>query len=140
MAEESRRMPRREDGDQTPINLEGVEYLPIDRVDVSEFHDLPDGKGEPSAVHLILRVGEESDQLPPFVVRFKSRKTTDEVIVALIAHSKAVWPDDPVVCEGFDPDAICKCGRRIEEHLKGSSQNADATTEEIQPKLKEGPL
>ncbi len=67
-----------------------------------------------------LHVGEESDKLPPFVVRFKGRKTTDEVITALIAHSKAVWPDDPVVCEGFDPDAICKCGRRIEEHLKGS--------------------
>lgn len=113
-----RPMPRREDDDQTPINLAGVDYIPIDRVDVAEFHDLPDGEGAPSAVHMILHVGEESDRLPPFVVRFKSRKITDEVITALIAHSKAVWPDDPVVCEGFDPDAICKCGRRIEDHAQ----------------------
>ena len=118
---ESQRMPRRKDDDQSPVNLQGIEYVPIEMLEVTEWHDLPDGEGAPTAVHLILHIGKEEDDFPPFIVRIKGRKTCDELIVALIAHSKAVWPDDPVVCEGFDPDAICKCGRRIEDHAKGTS-------------------
>ena len=30
-------------------------------------------------------------------------------------------------CSGFDPDAICKCGRRIEEHRKGTLTPEETT-------------
>ncbi len=111
-------MVRPEGDDQTPVNLTGVEYFPVDSINVAEFHEEDDGRGDPTAVLLILHIGGEWEDMPAFIMRIKSRKTCDELIVALITHSKGVWPDDPVVCEGFDPDAICKCGRRIEEHLK----------------------
>lgn len=114
----SSRMPRRKDDDQSPVNLQGIEYVPIEMLEVTEWHDLPDGEGAPTAVHLILHIGKEEDDFPPFIMRIKGRKTCDELIVALIAHSKSVWPDDPVACSGFDPDAICKCGRRIEDHAQ----------------------
>lgn len=110
-------MPRREGDDQSPVNLQGVEFYPVESVEIVEWHDLPEGEGAPTAVLMILRIGEDPDT-PPLIARLKSRQACDELIVALITHSKGVWPDDPVVCDGFDPDAICKCGRRIEDHAK----------------------
>lgn len=82
----------REGDDQTPINVAGIEYIPIERISVLEFHELEDGQGEPTQVHLMLQIGEEEEGLPPFILRIKSRKTCDELITSLITHSKAVWP------------------------------------------------
>ena len=79
--------------DQTPINLAGIEYFPIEEINVAEFHELPDGQGKPSAVLLMLQIGDEKDGCPKFVARLKSRRTCDELITSLIAHSKRVWPD-----------------------------------------------
>ena len=81
------------DDDQSPTNLAGIEYIPVHKIDVAEFHEENDGKGNPTAVLLMLHIGEEEDNFPRFIMRIKSRKTCDELIVALMTHSKAVWPD-----------------------------------------------
>ncbi len=132
MAEESRpRLRPRENDDQTPVNVAGMEYWKIKSWEVAEWHDTSDGSGDPTAVIVLIFLDEEEEEAnldpacfqpsPPLILRLKTRKAADEFIVALMTHSKAIWPDDPVTCEGFDPDAICKCGRRIEDHAKGNA-------------------
>ena len=118
-------MVRPQGDDQTPVNLAGIQYFPVDSINVVEFHEEADGKGFPNAVMLILHVGGEWKHMPPFIMRMNSRQVCDELIVALIAHSKSVWPDEPIDCDGFDPDAICKCGRRIEDHARNVVEDAN---------------
>ncbi len=72
-----------------PINLAGVEFFEIEKIEVAEFHPLPDGQGPPTQVHLRLTLAAFPH---PVVMRFHSRKTLDELIVNLIRHGKAVWP------------------------------------------------
>jgi|GEM_PF-4106994 len=73
----------------TPINTDGMEVYEIKSISVNEWHPLPDGKGKPEQVHLMLEV----EEIPyPFVIRFKSRRPVDELIVALITHANGVWP------------------------------------------------
>jgi len=72
----------------TPINTEGLKFYEIKGISVNEWHSLPDGKGNPEQVHLWL----ELEDIPyPFVLRFKSRRPIDELIVALITHANNVW-------------------------------------------------
>jgi hypothetical protein len=72
-----------------PVNTEGIQYHAIEKITVFEWHTEPDGKGEPSEVHLWF---EMEDGGHPLVMRFHSRPAVDELIVALMTHSKAVWP------------------------------------------------
>lgn len=72
-----------------PINVEGMEFLEIANIEVGEYHELPDGEGDPSEVHLWISLAGSPLKL---VMRFHSRRPIDELIVALITHSKAVWP------------------------------------------------
>ena len=88
----------RDNNDQTPINLAGIDYFPIESIDVAEFHEEDDGKGDPTQVHLIFHIGDsETDiidgPLPIFVCRMKSRRIVDKLITSLITHSRRVWPD-----------------------------------------------
>lgn len=69
--------------------MAGVEFFEIESIDVMEFHPLPDGEGPPSEVHLMLTI---ADFPHPVIMRFHSRRSCDELIVALMTHSKAVWP------------------------------------------------
>ena len=68
----------------------GMEFYPIESIEVAEFHESNDGSGDPTQVHLILDI---EGAPAPFIMRFKSRPAVDELIVALMTHSKAVWPD-----------------------------------------------
>ena len=71
-------------------NLTGVKFAEIRSISVNEFHALPDGQGKPEQVHLWIELAD----LPfPLVMRFKSRKPVDELIVALMVHARSVWPD-----------------------------------------------
>lgn len=71
-----------------PMNLEGVAFYDVRGISVNEWHALPDGEGDPEQVHLWLEV----EGFPgPFVVRFKTARPVDELIVALIAHRRGVW-------------------------------------------------
>jgi hypothetical protein len=73
----------------TPVNTEGMHFFEIESIDVAEWHELPDGQGKPSQVHLTLTlVGFPY----PLVMRFKSRRPVDELIVALNTHANGVWP------------------------------------------------
>ncbi len=73
-----------------PRNMAGVEYLAIERIEVVEFHEDLDGGGDPTEVHLLITFKDSPH--PVMVMRFHSRPAVDDLIVALIAHSKAVWP------------------------------------------------
>ena len=81
-------MSTSEDFDE-PINLAGIEFYEIEKIVVAEFHEDPDGGGPPTQVHLLLTM---SGWPHPFIMRFKSRPTLDELIVNLIRHGKEVWP------------------------------------------------
>lgn len=72
----------------TPINTAGMQFLEIEGIDVGEWHELPDGQGKPSQVHLRLDViGFPA----PLIIRFKSRRPVDQLIMALITHANGVW-------------------------------------------------
>ena len=72
-----------------PENLAGQEFYKIESIEVLEYHPEPDGVGEPTEVHLWLKIEGAEDT--PFVIRFHSPRGVDELIVALITHRKAVW-------------------------------------------------
>jgi len=76
--------------DVTPINIAGMQFYEIKGISVNEWHSLPNGEGKPEQVHMMLEV----DGFPyPLVIRFKSRRPVDELIVALITHANRVWPE-----------------------------------------------
>ena len=73
---------------QQPRNLTGVEFYEIDEITVYEYHPLPNGEGEPTQVHLSCKlVGGPA----AFVIRMKSGRPIDELIVSLITHRKRVF-------------------------------------------------
>jgi hypothetical protein len=77
--------------DISPINVASMKFFEIKQISVNEWHPLPDGKGKPKQVHLWLDI----EGIPyPFVLRFKSRRPVDELIVALITHANHVWPKE----------------------------------------------
>jgi len=75
--------------DITPINVAGMKFYEIKAISVNEWHPLPNGSGKPEQVHLMIEI----EDIPyPFVLRFKSRRPIDELIVALITHANNVYP------------------------------------------------
>ena len=74
--------------DTTPVNVKGMKFYDIESISVNEWHPLPDGKGKPSQVHMMLEV---SGFDYPLVIRFKSARPIDELIMALITHRNNVW-------------------------------------------------
>lgn len=72
----------------SPVNLEGAAFLDVQEMGVHEWHPAADGKGKPEQVHLTMKL----DGLRyPVIVRFKSARPVDELIVALITHRRGVW-------------------------------------------------
>lgn len=70
-------------------NLAGVAYLNIEDINIAEFHELPDGQGPPSQVHMTINVRG----IPiPLVMRFKGPDTLDSIVAALVKHRNNVWP------------------------------------------------
>ena len=76
------------------VNLEGQEFYDISEWAVSPFHELPDGQGEASQVHLWINLAGAEDL--PLVVRFKSARSVDQFIGALRRHRIEVWGDSDV--------------------------------------------
>jgi len=74
--------------DITPVNTEGMKFFEIEQISVNEWHPLPDGQGNPTQVHMKLEVDGFDF---PLVVRFKSRRPVDELIMGLITHANNVW-------------------------------------------------
>ena len=71
-----------------PVNLEGVEFYELEEILVYEFHPLPDGKGKPTQVHMGCRI---KGFPASFVVRLKSARAVDELIVSLMTHRNGVF-------------------------------------------------
>lgn len=72
-----------------PANLAGMGYYDIESVEIAQFHPEPDGKGRPTQVHIMLTV-EGFDY--PLTMRIKSKAACEQIIFALMTHSKEVWP------------------------------------------------
>ena len=79
-------MAKVEDQDR---NLAGQEFFPVESIEVLEYCPLPNGEGEPTEVHLWLKI--EGAESTPFAIRFHSPRTVDELIVALMTHRARVW-------------------------------------------------
>ncbi len=72
-----------------PVNLAGQSYYDVVSVEVAQFHELPDGEGPPTQVHVLLTV----DGLDhPLTMRIKTKAACEHLIFALMEHSKEVWP------------------------------------------------
>ena len=71
------------------VNLEGQEFYEISEWAVSPFHELPDGQGEASQVHLWIHLAGAGDL--PLVMRFKSARAVDQFIGALRRHRVEDW-------------------------------------------------
>ncbi len=76
-----------------PLNTEGMTYLQgkLDSIFVGSWGPNPDGKLPQTQVHLKLEI-EGVEELP-IVLRFKSPRTLDRVIGALLDHRYQVWPE-----------------------------------------------
>lgn len=71
-------------------DLTDQEFVAIKGLTVAEYHPLPNGEGPPTAIHLVIEI----EGVPlPLVMRFNEPSSIDELIVALIAHRKAVFGD-----------------------------------------------
>ena len=75
--------------DDTPVNLAGMGFHPVNGYTVAQYHDTPDGTGPPSQVHFLLNVPSVSKL--PIIVRLKSAGAIDALIAALIEHREGVW-------------------------------------------------
>jgi hypothetical protein len=72
-----------------PRNMAGQPFYDIVDVNVAEWHELPDGQGPPSQVHMTITVRN----IPfPLVMRFKGPETLDKIVAALVKHRNNVWP------------------------------------------------
>jgi hypothetical protein len=70
-------------------NMGGQPFYDIVDVNVAEWHELPDGQGPPSQVHMTITVRN----IPfPLVMRFKGPETLDKIVAALVKHRNNVWP------------------------------------------------
>jgi hypothetical protein len=74
--------------DITPRNVAGDQYLEVESIGIFEWHKLPDGQGKPEQVLLEIKL---ADIDIPLVMRFKSRKPVDSLIMALLTHANSVW-------------------------------------------------
>jgi hypothetical protein len=72
-----------------PENINEVMFDVRD-MEVANWHDLADGKGLPTEVHIIIRVPGIS--MFPLVIRFKSARSIDQIIAILQRHRDDVWP------------------------------------------------
>ena len=73
----------------TPVNLAGQGYYEIESVEIVQFHPEADGKGRPTQVHVIMTITELDY---PLTMRIKSKAACEQLIFALMSHSKEVWP------------------------------------------------
>ena len=76
-------------GPDEAVNLTGMGYYEVESMEISEFHPLPDGRGRPTQVHVTITLAELDY---PITMRIKSKAACEQIIFALMEHSKAVWP------------------------------------------------
>lgn len=74
--------------DSKKQNLTGVEFFEINEVSIVEYHPLANGQGEPTEAHMNIDIKGFSH---PVIMRMKSGKVMDELIVAMITHRRRVF-------------------------------------------------
>lgn len=65
--------------------------VPVEGIEVCEWHPLRDGEGTPTQVHMRIVPGEGSLDIFTFVVRLKSKDACDRLIEALQLHRDNVF-------------------------------------------------
>lgn len=78
--------PNRE---QNVTNTAGLAYFDVEEIRIAAWHPLPDGRGEPTQVHMMIRIAGFPT---PFVTRFLGPRSLDRIIEALRENRAAVWP------------------------------------------------
>ena len=76
------------DPNRIPENLDNVKVIPVKEYMVASWCQMPEGKGQPTQVHLVLKTSAEL----PIVLRLKSKDAVDILIEALERHRNDVWP------------------------------------------------
>lgn len=72
-------------------NCDGMRIGAVKGMTVCQWHPLPDGKGLPTQVHILIDV----EGLPvPLCIRFRSRVAVDAIVGALTEHANEVWPEE----------------------------------------------
>ena len=74
---------------QNSVNVAGMPFYEVQNISVNEWHPLPNGEGDPTQVHVWIELEGFPHSL---IIRFHSRRPVDSFIVALMNHTKAVWP------------------------------------------------
>ena len=70
-------------------NVKDMAIIPVEEYEVAEWHPLPNGQGDPTQVHLLIRIrGVPS----PLGMRMKTREAVDQLIEALSYHRDRVFP------------------------------------------------
>jgi hypothetical protein len=99
-------------------NLEGMRVIPLDpesgALEVVEWHELPDGQGKPSQVHIAVTLDAD---LPKFAIRLKSREAVEHLVGILLEHAAAVWPK-AAPSPGSPGASAPKTRRTIDPHIE----------------------
>lgn len=72
-------------------NLSELEIREIEEIQINEFHPLPEGQGDPTQVHLAMKLKDAPANLL-LILRLKSRRACVELIEALTTHTNNVFP------------------------------------------------
>ena len=78
-----------------PRDISGMNYIPlsVDKIMVATYTPNPDGRPPYTEVHVHLEIEGAGDDLPVFVMRFRSPRTLDRVIGAMLDHRNEVWSE-----------------------------------------------
>ena len=77
-----------------PRNLADMSqrFVEIEMVDIAEWHPEPDGRGNPTQVHLMLQLKGHPETLQ--ILRFHGPDTLARIVKALTAHGTNVFGRD----------------------------------------------
>ena len=71
------------------VNLTDLKVVELEEIRVNEFHPEPDGRRKPTQVHLTATPKGRPDVA--IIMRFKSRRSLDQLVAALEHHADRVF-------------------------------------------------
>ncbi len=78
-----------------PRNTTGMEFFDVEGYTVATWGPNPDGKPPQNQVHFLLNISNAIRRnIPPLVMRFRSRRAITELVDLLIRYRDEVWNED----------------------------------------------